>query len=91
MREVLLGALMLALGSPAVVGAAAGASPTVPVKPVSPITLAALNAFDGAKQTVSLQNGVSLAHIDMGPRDAPVLVLIHGYTDSARDWASLAP
>ena len=91
MREVLLGALMLALGSPAVVGAAAGASPTVPVKPVSPITLAALNAFDGAKQTVSLQNGVSLAYIDMGPRDAPVLVLVHGYTDSARDWASLAP
>jgi pimeloyl-ACP methyl ester carboxylesterase len=79
-RELVVVAMSLALGATA-----------VPLKPASPITLAALNAFDGAKQTVSLPNGVSLAYIDMGPRDAPVLVLVHGYTDSARDWASLAP
>ena len=50
-----------------------------------------MDEFEGRKQTVSLPNGISLAYIDMGPRTAPVLVLIHGYTDSARDWASLAP
>jgi pimeloyl-ACP methyl ester carboxylesterase len=32
-----------------------------------------------------------LAYIDIGPASAPAVVLIHGYTDSARDWATLAP
>lgn len=83
MRKVLLGVLILAwLAVPAF---------AEPVKPTSPITLAQLNEFDAAKQIASLPNGVTLAYIDMGPRTAPVLVLIHGYTDSARDWASLAP
>ena len=32
-----------------------------------------------------------LAYLDIGARDAPPVVLIHGYTDSSRDWAPLAP
>ncbi len=94
MREVLLGALALVglvgLVGPALPAAAAGGG-APPVKPAEPITLAQLDEFDRRKQTVALPNGVSLAYIDMGPRTAPVLVLLHGYTDSARDWASLAP
>ncbi|HTV95444.1 MAG TPA: alpha/beta hydrolase [Steroidobacteraceae bacterium] len=50
-----------------------------------------LDEFDAQKTSVSLGNGVALAYIDMGPRSAPPVVLIHGYTDSARDWAPIAP
>ncbi len=90
MREVLLGALAAAgVVGPAFAATAPGG--TAPVKPAVPITLAQLDEFDRSKQTVALPNGVSLAYIDMGSRAAPVLVLLHGYTDSARDWASLAP
>ena len=50
-----------------------------------------LNAFDASKTSVALPDGVSLAYIDMGERSAPVVVLIHGYTDSARDWVPMLP
>ncbi len=50
-----------------------------------------LNRFDALKQTVTLANGQTLAYVPMGdPRGAP-LVLIHGYTDNARDWVPLVP
>jgi pimeloyl-ACP methyl ester carboxylesterase len=55
------------------------------------MTPALLDPFDSQKTTVVLSNGEKLAYIDAGPRDAPPLVLIHGYTDSARDWAPIAP
>ena len=35
--------------------------------------------------------GHALAYLDTGKRDATPLVLIHGYTDSARDWVPIAP
>jgi pimeloyl-ACP methyl ester carboxylesterase len=57
----------------------------------APITPAQLDQFDARKTTVQLSNGEKLAYIDTGLRDAPALVLIHGYTDSARDWAPIAP
>src|ERR1700677_1138253 len=50
-----------------------------------------LNAFDASKRTIALPNGETLAYIDMGNRSAPVVVLIHGYTDSARDWVPMLP
>ena len=50
-----------------------------------------LNAFDASKTSVALPDGVSLAYIDMGERSAPAVVLIHGYTDSARDWVPMLP
>jgi pimeloyl-ACP methyl ester carboxylesterase len=55
------------------------------------ITPALLDQFEAQKSAVDLSNGERLAYIDTGPRDAPPLVLIHGYTDSARDWAPIAP
>jgi pimeloyl-ACP methyl ester carboxylesterase len=57
----------------------------------TPLTPAQLDQFDARKTAVVLRNGEKLAYIDAGPRDAPPLVLIHGYTDSARDWAPIAP
>ena len=52
---------------------------------------AQLDQFDARKVRMALSDGEILSYIDMGPRDAAPLVLIHGYTDSARDWAPLAP
>jgi pimeloyl-ACP methyl ester carboxylesterase len=57
----------------------------------TPMTPAYLDDFDAQKTTAALSDGEKLAYIDSGPRDAPPLVLIHGYTDSARDWAPIAP
>jgi pimeloyl-ACP methyl ester carboxylesterase len=56
-----------------------------------PMTPAYLDEFEAQKITAALSDGEKLAYIDAGPRNAPPLVLIHGYTDSARDWAPIAP
>jgi pimeloyl-ACP methyl ester carboxylesterase len=50
-----------------------------------------LNRFDSLKKTLALPNGESLAYIDMGAPKGPAIVLIHGYTGSARDWVPLLP
>src|SRR6202008_3149752 len=50
-----------------------------------------LDAFDAMKKSVALPDGEQLAYLTMGnPAGTPV-VLIHGYTDSARDWVPLIP
>jgi len=50
-----------------------------------------LNAFDASKKTMALPDGETLAYIDMGDRGGPPVVLIHGYTDNARDWVPMLP
>jgi pimeloyl-ACP methyl ester carboxylesterase len=55
------------------------------------ISEAYLQRFDAAKQLIGLSDGETLAYIDLGPRNAVPVVLLHGYTDSARDWAAIAP
>jgi pimeloyl-ACP methyl ester carboxylesterase len=50
-----------------------------------------LDRFDAAKHSVVLNDGVTLAYLDVGAPGAPPMVLIHGYTDSARDWAPIEP
>jgi pimeloyl-ACP methyl ester carboxylesterase len=61
-------------------------------EPASPPPLKIdLNAFDAMKRTVALANGETLAYIDAGDPAGPPVVLIHGYTDSARDWVPLLP
>jgi pimeloyl-ACP methyl ester carboxylesterase len=50
-----------------------------------------LNAFDALKKNVVLPDGVSLAYVPMGDPAGRAVVLIHGYTDSARDWVPLVP
>ncbi len=67
---------------------AAASSPTI--KPPPKLALD-LNAFDASKRSLTLPNGESLAYIDMGDRTGQPVVLIHGYTDNARDWAPMVP
>lgn len=55
------------------------------------ISEAYLQHFDASKHLIALSDGETLAYIDMGPRNAVPVVLLHGYTDSARDWAPIAP
>jgi pimeloyl-ACP methyl ester carboxylesterase len=50
-----------------------------------------LDAFDAMKRTVTLPNSQVLGFIDTGNPKGRAVVLIHGYTDSARDWAPLVP
>ncbi len=50
-----------------------------------------LDAFDASKKSMALPNGESLAYIDRGERTGPAVVLIHGYTDNARDWVPMLP
>jgi pimeloyl-ACP methyl ester carboxylesterase len=47
--------------------------------------------FDSRKNSTVLGNGQRIAYIDAGPKQAPPLVLLHGYTDSARDWLPIEP
>jgi pimeloyl-ACP methyl ester carboxylesterase len=64
--------------------AAAGVTP-------APAAAIDLDAFDAMKRSVTLPDGERLAYVSMGnPAGTPV-VLIHGYTDSARDWVPLIP
>jgi len=66
------------------VASAGSATPAAPAK-------IDLDRFDALKKTVALPNGETLAYVAMGdPAGAPV-VLIHGYTDNARDWVPLVP
>jgi pimeloyl-ACP methyl ester carboxylesterase len=55
------------------------------------LTAERIASFDGRKVSAVLSNGQSIAYIDVGPRQAAAVVLIHGYTDSARDWLPIEP
>jgi pimeloyl-ACP methyl ester carboxylesterase len=72
-----------AAAAPSAAGASARAAP--------PPLQVDLNAFDASKRSIALPDGETLAYIDRGSRSAPVVVLIHGYTDSARDWVPMLP
>jgi pimeloyl-ACP methyl ester carboxylesterase len=50
-----------------------------------------LDEFDALKKVVLLPNSEHLAYIDMGDPKGPAVVLVHGYTDNARDWVPLIP
>ena len=71
-----------AVGSSAIAAPAATAPPRLEVD---------LDAFDASKRLIALPNGESLAYIDRGERSGPPVVLIHGYTDNARDWVPMLP
>ena len=40
---------------------------------------------------MQLPNGISLGYVEIGPRTGRPVVLIHGYTDNARDWVPMLP
>jgi len=75
-------ALIIATASGAPAGAAAGAAPPIKLD---------LDAFDHSRHTVALPNGVTMAYIDSGNPHGQPVVLIHGFTDTARDWVPLLP
>jgi pimeloyl-ACP methyl ester carboxylesterase len=50
-----------------------------------------LDTFDALKKTVQLPDGETLAYITMGNPNGTPVVLVHGYTDNARDWVPLIP
>jgi pimeloyl-ACP methyl ester carboxylesterase len=50
-----------------------------------------LDTFDALKKTIALANGQTLAYVQLGDPAGPPVVLIHGYTDNARDWVPLVP
>jgi pimeloyl-ACP methyl ester carboxylesterase len=50
-----------------------------------------LDSFDALKKSVVLPDGETLAYVALGNSAGPPVVLIHGYTDSARDWVPLVP
>jgi pimeloyl-ACP methyl ester carboxylesterase len=50
-----------------------------------------LDEFDARKKVVRLANGEHLAYVEMGDQHGAPVVLIHGYTDNARDWVPLIP
>jgi pimeloyl-ACP methyl ester carboxylesterase len=83
-RFGLFAAAVLAVVGIAGTSAARGAPPPPPLG-------VDLNAFDGMKKTVALPNSEVLAYIDTGNPTGPALVLIHGYTDNARDWVPMLP
>ena len=74
----------------------AAAPPPCAAAVAAPLNVAAplsidLDAFDARKKTIALPDGEVLAYVDMGNPSGPPVVLIHGYTDSARDWVPLLP
>ena len=73
-----------------VLAACALVSPTL-AAPAPPPLKIDLNAFDAAKKTIALPNGETLAYVQMGDPAGKPVVLIHGYTDNARDWVPLVP
>jgi pimeloyl-ACP methyl ester carboxylesterase len=75
-----------ALGAAALLsaGAAAAAAAAPPLK-------LNLDTFDHARRTIALPNGMTMAYIEAGNPHGQPVVLIHGFTDTARDWAPLVP
>ena len=64
--------------------AAAGAPPATPAR-------IDLDAFEAMKKSVALPDGETIAYLALGDPAGTPVVLIHGYTDSARDWVPLLP
>ncbi len=72
----LTGLLLLALVRPA------AAAPPLQIN---------LDAFDASRKKMQLPDGEDLAYVQTGNPSGPAVVLIHGYTDNARDWVPLLP
>ncbi len=48
-------------------------------------------AGDFEQIRVKLSTGVELDTVDIGPRDAPVLIFLHGFPESHRTWRHQLP
>ena len=81
-------AVLLMASPPALLAQDAAAHLALPPPPPLTINLA---HFEHVKHHVRLPNGEDMAYVDMGNAHGAPVVLIHGYTDSARDWVPLIP
>lgn len=91
MKSTLTCGLMCGVLAALPLAARFGHTAETPAASAAPPLLIDLDKFDAAKRFVSLPNGMRLAYLEWGnPRGRPV-VLIHGYTDNARDWVPLLP
>lgn len=63
-------------------GCSSGKAPAVPQQPET----AASQSFDGSKQTVVLSTGVTVAYVEAGKPGGPVVILLHGFTDTGRSF-----
>ena len=50
-----------------------------------------LDEFERARKTMALPNGMTAGYAEFGPRNGTPVVLVHGFTDSVRDWLPLIP
>ncbi len=73
----------LAFAAPAAVAAATEAG--------APELKMRLDDFERAKKTVQLPNGTTLGYAEFGDRHGRAVLLVHGYTDNARDWVPMIP
>ncbi len=81
-------ALLLLAAAPDRAFAGAPGSPAAAARAPAPI---ALDAFEKARRSVALPNGMTLAYVPLGNPTGDPVILIHGYTDNARDWVPLVP
>ena len=81
-----------ALGAPAAISALTprAAAPAAATTDGPPLKIN-LDAFEAMKKKATLPDGIKLAYLQMGDPNGPPVVLIHGYTDSARDWVPMLP
>ena len=46
---------------------------------------------DPTVKKVNLETGVKLQYVELGPRDAPAIIFLHGATDSSHSWSATTP
>ncbi len=54
--------------------------------PERPLTRSELGRMEGRTHPVTLASGIELAVWDSGPKDASVLIFLHGFPESHRSW-----
>ncbi len=91
MKRTKLAYLLACAGALGLATAAAHAAPSAPGATAAPPLPIDLDKFEGMKKKAALPDGEVLAYLQMGDPKGPPIVLIHGYTDSARDWVPMLP
>ena len=91
MKRTKLAYLLACAGALGLATAAAHAAPSAPGATAAPPLPIDLDKFEAMKKKAALPDGEVLAYLQMGDPKGPPVVLIHGYTDSARDWVPMLP
>jgi alpha-beta hydrolase superfamily lysophospholipase len=87
--------LLLAAGltGATLIGIQSSTTPTAPTTPTAAPTIAAqtrqADAWDVRYRTVKV-DGLDIFYREAGPKDAPTILLLHGFLDHAGSWARVA-